>query len=980
MKKIILLLIFLFLQICIFAQNTEHYLKIFINDRSELETLTRMVSIANVTGNEVVAFANNRELEKLAYSNFIFEELEHPSVQSGRAITMATTVEQMANWDRYPTYDVYNQLMRKFATDYPNLCKLDTIGTSIQGRNMLVVNITAGIHTTKPKPEVLFSGTIHGNETAGWILCMRLAHHLLSNYGTDTRITAMLDSISIFIAPNTNPDGTYYNNNNNSVANARRGNANGYDLNRNFPDPWAGPTPGETRQKEAIVMMDYAGTRNFILSINYHGGEVVANYPWDGWTSYQRKHPDNDWFISICRQYADLAQANGPPNYFTKFNNGITNGGDWYVIYGGRQDYTNYWQNCREVTLEVSTAYILGTELLQAYWNYNKESMLAYIENVKYGIRGFVTNTDGEPLDAKITVLGHDNYNSHVVTNPEFGNYYRMINAGTYTLLFETYGYETQQIPGVVSQNKQTELLDVIMQKSPICTVDGIVIDAATGSPLENVKIEVKKTPIAPLITDQSGNFALVIPKGTYQFVLTKENFIRKEQTVVIDENTDFLVFSLDLFDGFSFENGIPSGFSFSGNKNWYIVNNQSYHGTSSIRSGTIANSQSSTMTYTFNAANDGKVIFASKVSSEVYDKLEFFIDNVSKGSWRGDVDWAEHAYDVSAGDHTLRWTYSKNGTLSYGSDCAWVDFISVPPKAQYAIPYVTPRLIDFATKATSGDTIITIWNIGTATMNFDASVEDEQNNTWLSLSNNSGVLAAKERKNIILSYDFTSLPCAKYETNVQIDVGDSIINIPVSILFLGCDEDNGIPYVTPRSIDIETEELAGDCIVTMQNIGNKAFDYKLSIEPEECEWLTLSHDYGILDAAEQVEIVLSYDVTPIVTKRNYLATLNIDVTDSVIHIPIKINVLLNILTPEEKDFKIYPNPTTGEFKVESLKFKVEGVKVFDVYGRKQKATLPSVSTDGTEWSLDLSNLSAGIYFVKIITEKREVIRKVIKY
>jgi hypothetical protein len=92
----------------------------------------------------------------------------------------------------------------------------------------------------------------------------------------------------------------------------------------------------------------------------------------------------------------------------------------------------------------------------------------------------------------------------------------------------------------------------------------------------------------------------------------------------------------------------------------------------------------------------------------------------------------------------------------------------------------------------------------------------------------------------------------------------------------------------------------------------------------------------------------------------------------------------LNILTPEEKDFKIYPNPTTGEFKVESLKFKVEGVEVFDIYGRNVGAKFPSNKLEGWQPQadgvvLDISHLSAGIYFIKIITEQGEVVKKVVK-
>ncbi|MDR0295035.1 MAG: carboxypeptidase regulatory-like domain-containing protein [Prevotellaceae bacterium] len=694
MQRFVFFLFFLFASLHLFSQTTEYYLQIKIDDRSDLDYLTRIVSIDKVTGLDVIAYANEIQFEKLKATKFQFIELEHPSIQAGRASTMATTLAEMVNWDRYPTYDVYNQRMEKFETDYPNMCKLYIAGKSFQNRNILVLNVTSNIAANKAKPEVLLSSTMHGDETTGWILCMRLAHYLLTEYGKDSRITELLDSVSIFIAPNTNPDGTYYGGNS-TVFSAIRNNANGVDLNRNFPDPWVGPNPNGPTQQETTVMMNYAGTKNFILGANYHGGAEVANYPWDGWRTTLKIHPDNDWFIQICQQYVALAKANGPSGYFTSVtSSGVTNGGDWYVIDGGRQDYMGYWHNCKEITLEISNTKMVQSDQLPNYWEYNHAAMLSFIENVYYGVRGKVTNSQGDPLPATITV-GHDADNSHVKTNPQYGNYYRMLSPGTYTFNFESYGYVTQTIPNVVvTGQNSTVYLNVVMQPKQAYTVSGTVRDVHNGLPLSGVTVSLPNMPNPSVTTDASGSFTIAnVMGGENQFLFEKEGYQRKKITIMVTNGSEIHT-ALNIFEGISFEDGIiPSDFTFSGNLPWYITNTEAYHGTRSIRSGAITHNQSSTMQYTFACESPGEVIYYAKVSTEdngaFYDYLEFFIDNVSKGKWRGEIDWSEYAFDVSAGTHTLKWTYSRDVSTSGGQDAVFVDFIVVP-KNYAATTYTT--------------------------------------------------------------------------------------------------------------------------------------------------------------------------------------------------------------------------------------------------------------------------------------------------
>ncbi|MCB5247737.1 MAG: carboxypeptidase regulatory-like domain-containing protein, partial [Candidatus Cloacimonetes bacterium] len=339
----------------------------------------------------------------------------------------------------------------------PNLCQIINVGTTVNGRAILVAKISDNVAVEEKEPEVLLTSTIHGDETTGWMLMLRLIETLLSQYGTDPRLANIVNSMELYIGPNTNPDGTYYGGDN-TVASARRYNANGIDLNRNYPN-YDGSLNSGAIQPETQALMDFANAHSFVFGINYHGGAEVVNYPWD--YTYTL-HPDDAWFISSSLVYASNAQADGPSGYFTSVSsNGITNGADWYVIAGGRQDWMNYTRNGREVTIECSLTKLPDASTMPDYWNYNYEAMLSYLEQSLYGINGTVVDAWGNPLAAEISISGYDSTYSSVETDPSHGDFYRYLQPGTYTLTVTTSGYDPQYVQVTVSGNVQTPVIIV---------------------------------------------------------------------------------------------------------------------------------------------------------------------------------------------------------------------------------------------------------------------------------------------------------------------------------------------------------------------------------------------------------------------------------------------------------------------------------------------------------------------------------------
>jgi hypothetical protein len=421
------------------AAPSETYFTFHIKSAGEIHTLTRIISIDNVSGLTVYAYANPDELAALKRLGYTITVLPNPSTLI--VPKMAANKEALAAWDSYPTYAGYVAMMNQFAASFPTICAISNIGATPNGHSLLAAKLTTNVGVHGDKPAVFFTSSIHGDEVVGYVLMLRLVDYLLNNYGSDPLVTRLLDSCEIWINPLANPDGTYRTSNN-SVTGATRYNANNIDLNRNFPDPKVGPHPdGHSWQTETVAMMNFAAAHTFVLSANFHGGAQVVNYPWDTWP---RTHVDNDWYVALSRAYADTVHSYAISGYMTDLNNGITDGYAWYEVNGGRQDYMTYWRGDREVTIELSATKLPSGSQLPNYWNYNWRSFLHYLESSLYGIRGVVTDSvTGGPLAAMITIPGHDTDldSSRIFSDPIAGDYHRMISSGTYDIHFAAAGY-----------------------------------------------------------------------------------------------------------------------------------------------------------------------------------------------------------------------------------------------------------------------------------------------------------------------------------------------------------------------------------------------------------------------------------------------------------------------------------------------------------------------------------------------------------
>lgn len=441
--------------------------------KSIINELSLKISLDNVKnyriGYEVSAFANKNEFPEFLKYNIPFEILPLPNEYIN--YLTSDNISEIRGWDTYPTYDAYVAMMYQFQSNYPNLCKIVDAGNTVQGRKVLFAVISDSVNFKKPKPQFAYVSSLHGDEITGYVLMLRLIDTLLSGYGVTPNITNIVKNVEIWINPLANPDGTYKGGNN-TVNGAWRYNANSYDLNRNFPDPAAGPTPGGTLQIETINAINLAKANNFVLSMNFHGGAEVFNYPWDTWS---RLHPDDDWYIFQGVRYVDTVHANSPSTYMDDLLGypnipGIVNGFDWYRITGGRQDYMTYFHGAREVTLEISSTKLPSPSMLPTYWNYNAKSFINYITQSLYGVRGIIRDSlTGQPVKTKVRVTGKEIADSTWISSDSVtGNYNRLIKNGTYTFTFSAPNYITKTVTGVYVKNDSTTFLNVLLR--PVAT------------------------------------------------------------------------------------------------------------------------------------------------------------------------------------------------------------------------------------------------------------------------------------------------------------------------------------------------------------------------------------------------------------------------------------------------------------------------------------------------------------------------------
>ena len=435
----------------------EVYFTFVVKERAQINQLTNVLSIDKVDYEIVHAYANKQEFEKFLQFGFFYEVLTHPGDLLENPAMSSNPDEISQDWDVYPTFDAYVDMMYQFEQDYPALCKITQIGESVDGRELLYAKISDNVDEKEAEPRHMYTSTMHGDETCMYVNLLRLIDYLLSNYSSDSYVKYLVDNVEIWVCPDENPDGTYQNDNS-TVQGARRYNANGTDLNRHYPQAGENLDRLPLKDPECQAVMDFVDTCEFVLSANCHGGAELLNYPYD----YRSpKHEDDEWMKYVYRKFADTVHSYDP-NHLTGMNDGITNGYEWYMITGSRMDYFTYFKHMREVTFEASSQKLLSASSLPVYWDFYYKACLQYIEQNLFGINGTVTCAVSDTgLKADVYIDGHDEDNSYMISKLPHGDFWRPIYSGTYDVEFSCDGYQSHTEENVQVQNDEATVLNI---------------------------------------------------------------------------------------------------------------------------------------------------------------------------------------------------------------------------------------------------------------------------------------------------------------------------------------------------------------------------------------------------------------------------------------------------------------------------------------------------------------------------------------
>jgi len=199
--------------------------------------------------------ATPAEVNKIRSLGFRVYQLVEPQAAAQAGDGDVSTLDFPPSDSGYHNYAEMVAEINALVASKPSIARKLSIGTSYEGRDMPLVKISDNVTVDENEPEILFNAHQHAREHLTVEMALYIMHLLIDNYGTDSRITNLVNTREFWIVPDMNPDGGEYDIATGSYRSWRKnrqpnpGSSNvGTDLNRNWGFQWGccGGSSGST--------------------------------------------------------------------------------------------------------------------------------------------------------------------------------------------------------------------------------------------------------------------------------------------------------------------------------------------------------------------------------------------------------------------------------------------------------------------------------------------------------------------------------------------------------------------------------------------------------------------------------------------------------------------------------------------------------------------------------------------------------------
>lgn len=368
---------------------------------------------------------------------------------------------------------------------HPDITRLYDIGDTATGNyDIIAMQVSDNPDVEENEPKIRIYGNIHGDEKSALMVPCDVLDWILNNYPSNPDAVRLVQDAELWFIPMGNPDGN---------AASSRYNGHGVDLNRNFwgPDGNEDGTPFSEPETQAIRDLTEVRGKRFAASISFHAGEICFNSVYN-YTSAATT--DEPIFFSSRTGGPNGGATPSPYGLAQAYQNGCTtpgfwytNGADWYITRGDTNDWSYAVWSDLDTTLELTLVKTPPTSAIPGFCAEHRQAVINYMLATFQGISGRMTDAStSSPLDGTVVATATasayitvPHQYQEVYTDPDVGDYHRVLQPATYTVQCAAPGHEPFAVQGVIVSAGATTVVDCPMQP---CTVPSIVTDPASQS------------------------------------------------------------------------------------------------------------------------------------------------------------------------------------------------------------------------------------------------------------------------------------------------------------------------------------------------------------------------------------------------------------------------------------------------------------------------------------------------------------------